>query len=72
MPRQCVLVGSFACPFFGGGRIVVGPQPARLTPAGGKVLDFVLHFFSARAEKPKIREFRPKFRKFRVNLHVQT
>jgi len=37
-----------------------------------KVLDFVLRFFSARAEKPEIREFRPKFRKFRVNLHVQT
>ena len=39
---------------------------------GAKVLDFVLCFFSARAEKPEIHEFRPKFRKFRVNLHVQT
>jgi hypothetical protein len=34
MPRRCVLVGSFACPFFGGGRIVVGPR-LRGTCAGG-------------------------------------
>ena len=37
-----------------------------------RVLDFVLHFFSPRAEKSEFREFRTKFRKFRVNLHVQT
>jgi hypothetical protein len=38
----------------------------------GQGFGFYFAFFSARAEKPEIREFWPKFQKFRVNLHVQT